>query len=239
MKYAEFTTNDRNPLKRLIHRRRMADALYHIDDLPRFRKVIDFGAGDGHLCRQLADRAEKAIIFCYEPCSSLREEAVNNLRYLSNVKVISSLEELTGRKFDLLFCMEVFEHLPQEETFEAIESIYRLLEKEGIAVIGVPIEVFLPAFFKGVYRFLGRRGEFDAKITNILRATFGMTPGNRPAGELESGLNYYFYHLGFDHRRVYKLLKSHFEVLRVKGSPFKRFGTWLNSEVYFVVKKVG
>jgi len=59
MAYADITIRDRNPVKRWLQRRRFSDALKVLRDAQfgdRLR-VLDFGAGDGELVRQMVSSA--------------------------------------------------------------------------------------------------------------------------------------------------------------------------------------
>jgi hypothetical protein len=69
----------------------------------------------------------------------------------------------------------------------AIAAIHRLLKPAGIAVIGVPHELFLPALFKGLFRASRRYGEFDAIPGNIFKALTGRPPLQRPVAEIHPG----------------------------------------------------
>jgi SAM-dependent methyltransferase len=237
MTYQDITRNDKNPIKRLLQRRRLADALSLIRGDARPRTIVDFGGGDGELCKRLAARFRAARILCYEPAPSLRAEAAGLLKDAATVVVASRLDQLPEGEGDLVFCMEVFEHLPPRQTAEALAAIHKLLADEGIAIIGVPLEVFVPAALKGVFRMARRYGEFDATAGNVVRAALGTPPRDRPVAEIAVGLPYHFHHLGFDHRRLRKQLEEHFAILQTVGSPFRLLGTWLNSEVYYVVRK--
>jgi SAM-dependent methyltransferase len=238
MPYADITRNDRNPVKRFLQRRRLADALSLVQSSVPPRTIIDFGAGDGELCRLLAGRFPESKIVCYEPTPSLRQEAAVLLSDVSSVVICASVDELSFAEADLLFCLEVFEHLPARQTEEALAAIRRLLAPDGIAVIGVPVEVHAPAIAKGLFRMTRRYGDFDANAKNILRAAAGRPPGGRPVIELSDGAPYHQPHLGFDHRRLRRQLDEHFAILRTVGSPAKHLPAWLNSEVYFVVRKL-
>src|SRR5918997_1631267 len=114
MRYSEKTTQDRNPLKRFVQRRRLADALStlrHLD--PGFSgRLLDYGAGGGELTGMLARRFPASNVVCYEPEPDLFEEAKEDLAGLRNVELVSSFEDLKGRRFEYAFCLEVFEHLP-------------------------------------------------------------------------------------------------------------------------------
>jgi trans-aconitate methyltransferase len=237
MSYADITRNDKSFVKRFVQRRRLADAFSLIPKNINPRTIIDFGAADGELCRQLASRFPEARIFCYEPAISLRQEAVALLKDIPSVVIAATVDELPQGEGDLLFCMEVFEHLPVQQTTDALTAIHKLLSKEGAALLGVPVEVFLPALFKGLFRMTRRYSAFDANLKNILLATCGFPPRERPVEEITEGAPYHFQHLGFDYRRFRQQLEEYFTIRRIVGSPAKFLPPWLNSELYFVLQK--
>ena len=237
MSYADITRNDRNPVKRFLQRRRLSDAISLIHCSTQPRNIIDFGAGDGELCRLLTARFPDSRIFCYEPTLSLRQEAAALLKDTPSVVIVNALDALPAGEGDLVFCMEVFEHLPARQTTDALAAIHRLLSPVGTAMIGVPVEVFAPAVFKGVFRMTRSRGTYDANIRNIVRAALGFPPRDRPVAEIMESTPYYYEHLGFDHRKLRQQLQEQFLVRRTVGSPAKLLPTWLNSELYFLLQK--
>jgi SAM-dependent methyltransferase len=198
--------------------------------------IVDYGGGDGETCKRLANRLPQARLYCYEPCEALRREARENL-VEANVVLVGTRAELPVGHCDLVLCMEVLEHLPPDQIEAELAQIHALLRQGGIALIGVPLEVFAPALVKGAFRMTRRFGQFDARPANILRATLGYPPRSRPLSEIAPGLPYHFHHLGFDHRCLRRQLDAHFEVERVVGSPLPLLGTLLNSEVYFLGRK--
>jgi SAM-dependent methyltransferase len=238
MTYADITIRDRNPIKRWLHRRRFSDALTAIKDRRRRDglRILDFGAGNGELVRQLAGIAPIEA-WVYEPTPSLMAEARENLSGLDGVAFVDSLGSVESAVFDYVFCLEVFEHLPDKETINAIMEIHRLLKPDGVAVIGVPHEVFLPALLKGIFRICRRYGAFDASPSNIVAAVLGHPPTPRPTSEISSGFGYHFHHLGFDFRILEQKLEKHFEVSQKWFSPFPPLRAFLNSEVYFLLRK--
>ena len=238
MAYADLTTRDSNPVKRWLHRRRIADAVAvvagaHRQDRPR---ILDFGAGDGELVRQICDVASVDAVV-YEPAASLMAEAKQNLAGVGSVKFVDSLVQVDDATFDYVFCLEVFEHLPTRETAEAIASIDRMLKPGGVAVIGVPHEIHLPALLKGLFRMARRYGEFDARFGNICAAVLGRPPPQRPVAEIAPGVPFHFHHLGFDYRALEALLRERFQLAGRWFSPFPAAGAVLNSEVYYLLRK--
>ncbi|HEX2181393.1 MAG TPA: PPOX class F420-dependent oxidoreductase [Rubrobacteraceae bacterium] len=234
LRYADITINDRNPVKSYLQRRRLRDALSVLDE-DFAGKVLDFGGGSGELSRILAARFARAEVFCYEPAPDLLEEARRNLSGFENVVPVPSLQKLEGRRFEYVFCLEVFEHLPRRETAQAIRAIRGLLAREGTAVVGVPNELFFPALVKGLFRMTRRYGAFDARPSNVLRAAVGRPPKRRPKREITPGLPYHFHHTGFDHRELRRKLSETFEVQRQFASPMG--GELLGSEIYLILKR--
>lgn len=238
MAYADITICDPNPLKRWVQRRRFSDALEVLRGAPARERlrVLDFGAGDGELVRQMASIASiEASVF--EPTPFLMAEAKEKLGGLESVVFVHSLDSVAPEIFDYVFCLEVFEHLPEKETVEALAEIHRLLKPDGIAVIGIPHELFLPALLKGLFRMCRRYGEFDASPKNIFAAFRGRPPLQRPIGEISPGAPYYFKHLGFDYRALERILEEQFQLAKKWFSPFPVLGAALNSEVYYMLRK--
>lgn len=238
MTYAEITTNDRNPVKRWLQRRRFSDALAVLTNghTTTALRILDFGAGDGELFRQMVS-VTSAELWVYEPNPSLMAEAREKLASFESVRFAEDLRFIESESFDYIFSLEVFEHLPENETASAIAEIHRLLKPAGTAVIGVPHELFLPALFKGLFRAARRYGEFDAIPKNTFKALIGRPPLQRPVAEIFPGLRYHFHHLGFDYRVLEHRLKLRFQLRRKWFSPFPILGAVLNSEVYFLLRK--
>lgn len=78
-------------------------------------------------------------------------QAKENLGGFNAVRFVQDLDSIESGLFDYVFCLEVFEHLPGKETIDALAEIHRLLKSDGLAVIGVPHELFLPAMLKAFF----------------------------------------------------------------------------------------
>lgn len=89
---------------------------------------------------------------------------------------------------------------------------------------------------KGLFRMTRRYGEYDAKLSHILKATLGVPPRDRPVIEFDRGMVFHDHHLGFDHRQLEIQLKEEFRVIRTACSPIKWLGTWINFEVNYVLE---
>lgn len=233
MSYARKTFSDSNAVKRFFQRRRLKDALRLVEPGRAPNTIVDFGAGNGELCKSLAKTFPGSRLVCYEPHPELLDQARQNLAGLPGVRFTA---DLPRQPADLLFCLEVFEHLPQRESSLVLGQIRGLLRDDGIAILGVPIETGIPALYKGLFRMARRHGDHDARLGNILRAFAGRPPGGRPVVELLPGSYYHLHHLGFDHRSFGKRLGRDFEILKTATSPLPGFGPAVNSELHFVVR---
>lgn len=236
--YADITTRERNRLKRWLQNRRLDDALVPLS-VPTGSwsgRCLDFGGGDAALSRRVLERSPGASAVCYEPSESIRLEA-DAACASSGVRIVGKLAELSG-PFDFITCCEVFEHLPPEESAQALHDLGRLVADSGRIVIGVPNEIFSVGLMKGLFRMTRRYGKYDAKWGTVLPAALGRPRQNRPVLALD-GLNFIFPHTGFDYRRLrVQIREAGFRIQRQYGSPFRISWPAINSEVYLVLVKV-
>ena len=115
MSYADITFNDKNYIKRWLQKRRLSSAIQLVENLQaNTEHLCDFGAGNGELSKLLNANYKHSHIICYEPAPTLYSEAQENLKAL-DIDIVSNIKQINNT-FDVLFCLEVFEHLPKEET---------------------------------------------------------------------------------------------------------------------------
>ena len=117
--YSSLTFADRNPIKRWLQRSRLTSAIRMAQRLHPPRTILDFGAGNGELCKLLSTAYPYARVLCYEPAPTLMREATENLALTAGVELLSRLDTVAPSSVDIVFCLEVFEHLPPKETAEA------------------------------------------------------------------------------------------------------------------------
>jgi SAM-dependent methyltransferase len=238
MSYSSITFDDRNPLKRWLQRQRLLTAVNAYGVKTKVGAICDFGAGNGELSKLLAEVYPTAKIVCYEPAPDLLSQARENLEVCkSRIEFCGDIGDLQNGTFDAVFCLEVFEHLPPVETDAALKNIFCLLQPQGKVIVGVPVEIGIPALYKGIFRMCRRYGAFDAKPKNILPVIFGLLPKRRPIGEIGPGLRFHFEHLGFDHRHLRGEISRYFNVVKVCSAPYQILGTWLMPEVNLVAIK--
>lgn len=234
--YAALTRDDPNRLKRAVQNRRLSDALRLARDLAP-ALIVDYGGGDGALCRSAAEFWPGAQILCFEPAPQLAAQARVLLADTPQAQVVTDEAALPAAAADLLFCTEVLEHLPAVETARALDEIVRILRPGGHAVIGVPVEIGPPALAKGLFRAMRRPGDFDATAGAILQAVAGRPPQPRPLAEISPGRAYFPHHAGFDHRPLVAEITRRFELTGRAASPLPALPSWVNSEVYLRVRR--
>lgn len=237
MSYSDYTFQDKNPVKRWLQQRRMVSATRLGQQTRQPAVICDYGAGNGELCKQLAEQIPEAKFICYEPSPAFFEEAKENLKTVPHTEFFQDINQVPRGTVDLLFCLEVFEHLPEKETHDALQTISGLLKPGGEVVIGVPVEVGIPALYKGIFRMTRRFGAYDANPKNVFLSFIGSPPQDRPHGEIEPGFGYHFPHTGFDYREFSKTLAGYFDLKKVSTSPFHAPGTLFMPEVYFSLAK--
>ncbi|HZJ95839.1 MAG TPA: class I SAM-dependent methyltransferase [Thiopseudomonas sp.] len=237
MNYSEITINDPNPIKRFLQKSRFNKALRLYPSKHRSQKVLDFGGGDGELCLRLAGLDASSEYICYEPSIAMYQQAQSKISNREQISLIDSVKSIAENSIDVVYSLEVFEHLPEKELNDSLDSIFSILKPDGIFIVGVPNELFFAAIYKGLFRMVRRFGEFDATPGNILKCSLGQPPTARPIGEISPGMQYHFHHLGFDHRQLRKLLTQKFECQKIVFSPFRFLGLWGSPEIYYVLHK--
>ncbi|WP_227317119.1 class I SAM-dependent methyltransferase [Cedecea davisae] len=236
MAYSSITFLDKNPIKRFLQNKRLSVALSVMDKDDKNPSICDFGSGNGELLKRV--NLASSRLTCYEPSPELIAEAKENLTSMTNVDFTQHVDSIPELSQDYVFCLEVFEHLPEKETIDALKNISRILKKNGTLIIGVPVEIGAPAIYKGLFRLTRRRKTFDTSLRNIISASLFSPPKIRPKGEIAEGFNFHFEHMGFDHRKLKSTLADHFNIKRVFYSPFNAVSL-LMPEIYFEVEKKG
>lgn len=238
IRYADITINDRNPIKRKLQRVRLKHSLRSLQDLPRdFNgKILDFGAGDALLSTQIAFLFPNAQIVAYEPSKDLQKQALEKIQAIKNITLIEDVPEKKQNKYDFIFCLEVMEHLPSEQMDKALKQIWEASTEKTKIIFGVPNELYLAAFLKGVFRMTRRFGDVDAIPSNIFKASLGFSSKSRPEALFSDNLPYIYRHMGFNYKNFFNTLSFRFHKLETYGSPFPLLPNFFNFEIYIVCK---
>ena len=126
------------------------------------KKVLDIGSGAGTICFYLGskekdilgiDISQNAIAACKKSTEFLKLRNVDFQR-------MNFPHEVPNSRFDLIICSEVLEHLEDDNL--AVEKIYSLLNKGGIAIISTPSKN------APLYK-LGLAKKFDDRVGHLRR----------------------------------------------------------------------
>lgn len=234
--YSDLTWDDPNPLKRWLQRSRIRHALALVPQGREIGSVVDYGGGDGTLAQQAVARWPDATVLVFEPNAELASAARLRLVNEPGVRVVERESEIHPGA-DVVFCTEVFEHLPDAETQRALWEIERILKPGGLLVVGVPVEVGPLALFKGLFRKNRRSTAYDADFGRIWSAFLGRPPVDRPLETLGPDRRYHSFHLGFDHRCLRRRLEARFGRVRMVGSPVAFAPIMANSEANMIMTK--
>lgn len=127
---------------------------------------LDIGCGSGAVSLFMASRGKKVlgIDISETSVSACREGAKRlGLGNMASFEVMNFPEERPNKKFDMIICSEVLEHIKDDKI--ALEKIYNLLNSEGLLVISVPLKS------APLYR-IGLARKFDTKVGHLRRYEF-------------------------------------------------------------------
>ena len=233
MKYASYTRNTSEPLKRIAHKRRFAQVVELIAAPLETDTVLDYGCGDGHLFSYFVGRIPREKLVGYDPDPKLLAEASPDI--VAGARLTGDIDALKLEKpfgFSLIYCMEVCEHLTTKAMAELFLNIRAMTAVHGRIVIGVPIETGPSGFFKNLYRVSKRMG-YPASVLNAFRSLVGA-----PIERMTTDVEWFGHHTGFRHTDFRRMLEdSGFRIHRTHHLPFPVLGGVFNNEIYFVCTK--
>jgi 2-polyprenyl-3-methyl-5-hydroxy-6-metoxy-1,4-benzoquinol methylase len=148
--------------------------------------------------------------------------------------------------YDVVVCMEVLEHCPDDLQRGVLDAIRRVVAPGGLVVISVPIEIGPSviakqaaralAALRGLREYAHRERYRPDELVQMVFAGAG-TRVARPetTALLEDGRTIRFTgHKGFNWKRLAVEIGARFHIGAVRYSPMPVFGAILNSQVWFV-----
>ena len=113
----------------------------------RGRRVLDFGCGPGYMLERLLENGIRASGLEFSE-KSVRE-ATGRLKVYPSFEGVTRADRvptsLEDSAYDVILCVEVIEHLFDEQLLPALREIHRLLVPGGVAVITTPNEEHMEA----------------------------------------------------------------------------------------------
>jgi SAM-dependent methyltransferase len=148
------------------------------------QKILDFGAGSGTYSKMFKEHKVKPD--CLEPDKALQAELKSN-----GFKVFSSSNELKPNSYDLIYALNVFEHI--EDDFAEMAKLHKALKKGGKLIIYVPAHQVL---FSSMDRQVGHFRRYKTKRLKQLAQTVDLR-----VKEL-----FYYDPIGFAAALVYRII---------------------------------
>lgn len=149
-----------NKLIRWIFWKRIIAALSMAGNLEN-KTVLDFGCGSGVMFKYLNDYG--CVIHACD--SQYYELAVDLAKKMNiNISMYQNLSEIENKKFDLIFALDVLEHI--ENIRQIIDKLYELSHNETVVILSGPTENYLYrvgrriAGFSGLYH---KRNIYDVE----------------------------------------------------------------------------
>jgi hypothetical protein len=157
---------------------------------------------------------------------------------LPGVRACNDLDSLRGTRFDKISCLEVLEHLHPEGQEALLSSLRSLVADDGIVVISVPIETGVSSLLKNLIRMLHKETHPNTDLRTVTRALFGMRiERDASTPHAAHDPSYILTHSGFNHRDVARAFgPSGFRTARVLYSPLPFMRSWLNSQVFYILR---
>jgi SAM-dependent methyltransferase len=159
-----------NARHRDVHYRTIAQDLRGYVPSPA-AQVLDYGCGEATSANLVADAA--AHLAMVEAAPNVR--ATLTARYGGNSKIsVLTPEEAAARpagSFDLIVLHSVAQYLSEAELDELLARFHRLLEPDGLLIVGdiVPPQLAAPKAALSLLIFAARNGFFFAALSGLLR----------------------------------------------------------------------
>lgn len=235
--YKEGTYRSGSFIKRWLHQRRFKEAS-KILNLKKSDLLLDYGCGDGYLLTLCSKSIPSQNLYGFEPVNEMYKEAIQNVG--KKIKIVQDLKELNN-KFTKISCLEVCEHLVDDDLKELFSNIGNLLKPNGRVIISVPIEIGIPAMLKNLFRFFKNKKWYgNLTFKNYIKTILGLTIPRNVSQRLSNVnyINFISLHTGFDYRKFELLLNDYFRIQRKYYSPINFFKSVLNNIIYYdCVKK--
>jgi 2-polyprenyl-3-methyl-5-hydroxy-6-metoxy-1,4-benzoquinol methylase len=105
-------------------------------------RVLDFGCGPGYLMEQLISKGIscEGVDFSRQSVTEARDRLEDRAGFV-DVSAISTLpSHLPALQFDVVFCLEMIEHLSEDTLHVTLKEFYRILAPAGVLVLTTPNE---------------------------------------------------------------------------------------------------
>ena len=224
--YEMQTVDRRNPLARFAHRTRMKKSRQLVEPyLTGSATLVDYGCGQGRFLHELATEFKGSrpdiSLKGYDPIMSAK---------FDDFEVVSNQDAIAPESVDVVTCLEVCEHLSDDETLIFIDFVNKVLKPTGKLLVTVPIEIGPVLLIKELSRSLLYRRRPQMPISELFKGAFLGVPPTRAEDRLS-------FHTGYDWRVTNQQLQQTFESDDLDFSPFPYKSWWGQSQVLMSFRK--
>ncbi len=145
MKYADYTRNTKDPFKKIAHSRRLEQAA-RLSPLSADMEILDYGCGDGALFEHLEKFVPAGNLFGFDPELLAQVTFKSTTTYEDAKTLVAEHSE----EFDVVYCMEVCEHLNYDAPFALFRNIRVLGKSDATVIFGIPLETGVSGFVKNM-----------------------------------------------------------------------------------------
>lgn len=230
--YADLTIQNKSLLKRFSHGSRFKIALKLLSPASE-DQILDYGTGDGFMLSKIRVENNHCKIVGYEPIPHMFEELQGKINKFSKKKPVEIVNNTAGVSgaFNKICCLEVLEHLAEENQKKEIKQMAQLLTDDGKLIISVPIEVGFSSLLKNIARIVLRQTHSNTTFRNVIYSLFGVHFNRSENSYISSHIGFYYHDL----ERL--LLVSELKMKNKVFSPIPIFKGLLNSQVFFILEK--
>src|SRR3989338_5895650 len=225
MNYRDHTFNCPSFIKRYAHQKRLNIA-FRLLGLDQGESFLNYGGGNGSFAEYVIKKMPSSEVVVFEPVEAMYHQIKNTINVVTNLKDISSF------RYNKIACLEVLEHLSQNEQMKTLKMLSGLLSENGKIIISVPIETGLPSIFKAFFRIFVTKNE-KLSLAGIIKSLFSIKQGRSWPIKID-GMDFISSHFGFDHRIFEESLYKTFNIENKCASPIPFFGTVFNHCIYYV-----
>lgn len=231
--YGRYTYNSPSLIRRYTHRLRLNRSIKSLG-LRKIDSILDYGAGDGYMAKLLC-KLGFTNICCFEPLGEQYSQMLYLLSEHPEIQKTNNVSEIIKHKYDKIFCLEVLEHLPEKQLITSIQTIYKLLNKDGKALITVPCESGINGFVKNCIKKTIDKNE-NYSYTDLWNIAHNKKAISRIAKHHDTH-PYIYEHLGFSNIQLEQYLNSNnFEIENKFYFPLK-YLNFFSSQIFYIISK--
>lgn len=220
--YERQTVDSPSPITRWAHRTRLRIARTRALEMQKGATIVDYGCGQGRFLSSLYTTAGDSYrLIGWDPHAASRFEGY---------EVISDPLLVAKGSVDMVTCLEVCEHLEENEMNAFLTFAHSVLKPGGVLLVSVPVMIGPSLLAKEVSRMRLFRKPTDYSLGELFSASVFCRGVPR-------AINIKTSHKGFDFRSTIEILRSRFGSPKLTFSPIPGLGWWGNSQAVIEVVK--